>query len=213
MSDQLTTERLRELAAGATLYGHERDAMAAELLAKREECEALAYRAEDAENQLRCVTLTGDAVASDSSLYCGNSVRYWYDKAQAYKDSAGKLCEARKERDAARAEAKKYHDALVARHGGEPVALLSELDEARADLQAMTVEAMRAGRELAAVKRQREELIRAKTGKSPDDLFCCNGLECGCQGVTVGEYELYCVDRAIEAASQPAQQPKPEVQP
>ena len=107
-------------------------------------------------------------------------------------------------------ERDRYRDALVARHGGEPVALLSELDEARADLQAMTVEAMRAGRELAAVKRQREELIRAKTGKSPDDLFCCNGLECGCQGVTVGEYELYCVDRAIEAASQTAQQPKPE---
>jgi hypothetical protein len=82
-------------------------AVCAELLAKREECEALSHRAEDAENQLRCVTLTGDAVASDSSLYCGNSVRYWYDKANAYKDSAGKLCEARKERDAARAEAEK----------------------------------------------------------------------------------------------------------
>ena len=39
------------------------------------------------------------------------------------------------ERDAARAEAKKYHDALVARHGGEPIALLSELDAARAEVE------------------------------------------------------------------------------
>lgn len=37
----LTNERLRELAAGATLYGHERNAMAAEMLAKREELAAM----------------------------------------------------------------------------------------------------------------------------------------------------------------------------
>jgi hypothetical protein len=30
------------------------------------------------------------------------------------------------------AEAKKYHDALIARHGGEPIALLDELDIERA---------------------------------------------------------------------------------
>lgn len=35
------------------------------------------------------------------------------------------------ERDEALADAKKYHDALIARHGGEPIALLAELDEAR----------------------------------------------------------------------------------
>lgn len=37
--------------------------------------------------------------------------------------------------DDARAEAKKYHDALVARHGGEPIALLGELDAARAEVE------------------------------------------------------------------------------
>ncbi|MCU0294375.1 MAG: hypothetical protein MUF10_20705 [Thermoanaerobaculaceae bacterium] len=41
------------------------------------------------------------------------------------------------ERDEARAEVKKYHDALVARHGGEPVVLLQELDEARAEVEEM----------------------------------------------------------------------------
>lgn len=64
--------------------------------------------------------------------------------------------------------------------------------------------------ELAAVKRQRDELIRAKTGNNPDDYFCCNGLECGCQGVTVGEYVLHYVDRAIKAASQQAKRDWPE---
>jgi hypothetical protein len=34
----------------------------------------------------------------------------------------------------ARAEAKRYHDALISKHGGEPVALLKELDEARAEV-------------------------------------------------------------------------------
>lgn len=39
---QLPEARLRELAAGATLYGHERDAMAAELLAARQRGNELA---------------------------------------------------------------------------------------------------------------------------------------------------------------------------
>lgn len=36
-----------------------------------------------------------------------------------------------------RAERDRYHDALIARHGGEPIALLSELDEARAERDAL----------------------------------------------------------------------------
>ncbi len=51
--------------------------------------------------------------------------------------------------------------------------------------------------------KQRDELIRAKTGRNPDDLLCCNGSMCGCQGVTVRDYELHFADRAIEAAEQP----------
>lgn len=43
---------------------------------------------------------------------------------------------ATEQRDAARAEAARYHDALVARHGGEPVSLLAELDAARAEAEA-----------------------------------------------------------------------------
>lgn len=37
-------------------------------------------------------------------------------------------------------ERDRYHDALIARHGGEPVALLEELDDVRAELQALTKE-------------------------------------------------------------------------
>lgn len=36
--------------------------------------------------------------------------------------------------EALRKERDRYHDALVARHGGEPVALLEELDKARAEI-------------------------------------------------------------------------------
>ena len=35
MTDHITDERLREMANGATIYGHERNAIAAELLAAR----------------------------------------------------------------------------------------------------------------------------------------------------------------------------------
>jgi len=164
MSDQLTTERLRELAAGATIYVHERNAIAAELLAKREECASL------------------------------------WASGRALLDSSRKLLA---ERDAARAEAKKYHDALVARHGGEPVALLSEMDEARADLQAMTVEAMRAGRELAAVKRQRDELLAA-ADQVADALRDVAGAG------HLAYLDAFDAAAAACAASQPAQQPKPE---
>jgi len=170
MSDQLTTERLRELAAGATIYVHERNAIAAELLAKREECASL------------------------------------WASGRALLDSSRKLLA---ERDAARAEAKKYHDALVARHGGEPIALLSELDEARAeaeklraDLQAMTVEAMRAGRELDAVKRQRDELVAA-ADQVADALRDVAGAG------HLAYLDAFDAAAAACAASQPAQQPKP----
>lgn len=39
------------------------------------------------------------------------------------------------ERNSARTERDRYRDTLLARHGGEPVALLKELDAARADLR------------------------------------------------------------------------------
>lgn len=62
------------------------------------------------------------------------------------------------ERDAARAEAKKYHDALVARHGGEPIALLSELDAARA----VAEQARRDGQEIAAGLHENLAEVRAE---------------------------------------------------
>ena len=40
-----------------------------------------------------------------------------------------------RERDEARAERDRYLDTLLSRHGGEPIALLSELDEAREALR------------------------------------------------------------------------------
>ncbi len=47
------------------------------------------YRAEKAEAELAAVTTSG--AAADDALYRGNSVRYWYDKANAYKEAAGEL--------------------------------------------------------------------------------------------------------------------------
>lgn len=44
--------------------------------------------------------------------------------------------EALRERDEARAERDRYRDVLLSKHGGEPVALIAELDEARSDLRA-----------------------------------------------------------------------------
>lgn len=74
-----------------------------------------------------------------------------------------------------------------------------------ADLQhQLAAELLAARAEVERVAKQRDELIRAKTGNNPDDYFCCSGMECGCHGVTVREYELHCVDRAIAA-----EQPKP----
>ena len=80
-------------------------------------------------------------------------------------------------------------------HGDDVRHLLAAYDEAVAALAKVTA--------------QRDELIRAKTGKSPDDLLCCNGTMCGCQGVTVREYELHFVDRAI-AKQPPAEKAKQE---
>lgn len=56
---------------------------------------------------------TTSGVAADDALYRGNSVRYWYDKAHAYKDAAGKL-------QAAEADVQRYatlkRDPIGARH-------------------------------------------------------------------------------------------------
>lgn len=51
------------------------------------EIERQRARADKAEAELQRVTLTGDTVASDASLYKGNSVRHWWDKCQAYTDA------------------------------------------------------------------------------------------------------------------------------
>lgn len=60
------------------------------------------------------------------------------DEIVAGRDELRSMCNALRlawqQRDAARAEAARYHDALVARHGGEPVSLLAELDAARVEL-------------------------------------------------------------------------------
>lgn len=147
---EMTTERLRELAAGATLYGHERNAIAAELLAKREECEALQKERdescdliasamhdvgersflEDAQRILQgCVA----PYSCEQMKAVADALRQWRDKWAILLEM---LVRSNEERDAASADAKRYHDALVARHGGEPLALLSELDAARAERDA-----------------------------------------------------------------------------
>lgn len=60
------------------------------------------YEIEKMRTELGAVTRGG--IASDDALYKGSSVRYWYDKARAYKDSAGQLFEVCAQRDALRDE-------------------------------------------------------------------------------------------------------------
>ena len=95
-----------------------------------------------------------------------------------------RIAELERERD-------QYHDALIARHGGEPVALLAELDEARArvaeleaDLERMTAarnrdhqQALMNGAALAAERERREaaealllELVAVVRGECPSLL-------------------------------------------
>lgn len=210
---EMTTERLRELAAGATLYGHERNAIAAELLAKREECEALQRERDDwkASSKLmehKVITCGVAATNPDAELTRRGAYGEKWNSPQA---EAVRVLRA--ERDAARAERDRYHDALVARHGGEPLALLSELDAARAERDAAISQAssltgrldgalevqrkLRAERD--AVKRQRDELLAAvlpvleKIEPKPSPF----------QPLLM----------ALVAAVKAAEQPKPEVQP
>lgn len=129
-------ERLRELAAGATLYGHERNAMAAEMLAARETERELV----DVLRRNGFRKCDVPACNCDSWHQVDGYAARFREIDDAVGDHNGKtLLQAVQEvvaqRDVARAEAKKYHDALVARHGGEPVALLSELDAARAEVK------------------------------------------------------------------------------
>lgn len=63
-----------------------------------------------------------------------------------YKELKREILPLRQERD-------RYRNALVARHGGEPLALLSELDAARAERDAAVAKC-------AAVTAQRDELLR-----------------------------------------------------
>lgn len=81
---------------------------------------------------------------ADMAFHMGNARVFEADLKTARRERDEARAEVEKERAyadasnqdaiAAEAEAKKYHDALVARHGGEPVALLDELDEARAEV-------------------------------------------------------------------------------
>ena len=59
------------------------------------------------------------------------------------------------------AERDRYHSALVARHGGEPLALLSELDEARAERDAAVAKCAELERELAAANGKLAGLCRS----------------------------------------------------
>jgi hypothetical protein len=86
------------------------------------------YRAEKAEADARCVTLTDDAIATDTSLYRGNSCRYWWDKVQAYKDAFSK-------RDDEMIKRRKPAQALVAAY--------DERDRLRARLAKLLAACMR----------------------------------------------------------------------
>ena len=101
----------------------------AELAALRKELENTKAERDAAKTDLECLTISGDMLASDTSLFRGNSVRYWYDKARAYmhafserdaalkelSDTQGLLATARENLvaiEAQRAEAVRERDAL-----------------------------------------------------------------------------------------------------
>lgn len=57
------------------------------------------------------------------------------DQAKAHGKTEAELARERERREEAERNRDRYHDALIARHGGEPVDLLERLDECRARLQ------------------------------------------------------------------------------
>ena len=217
MTDHLTTERLREIAGspgnGVLLtYTNLERSVCAELLAKREGCAAIGGHRDQLLDLARL-----DNEAAREAVLSGRENKFRFG-AMTTRDA---IAEVVQQRDAARAERDRYHDALVARHGGEPIALLSELDEARAEAEKLRAELERArallvrcGRavgglkdllaELAAVKRQRDELL-ASSEPVADALRDIAGDG---HRAYLDAYESAVA--SILAASQPAQQPKPE---
>lgn len=96
--------------AEAALAGAQKD-----IAAVREEAEAapdetlveaikgLRYRAENAEADVAAAKAGNGRIAEDGDLYRGNSVIYWYDKARAYREAAGKVADANAARENAEA--------------------------------------------------------------------------------------------------------------
>lgn len=97
---------------------------------ERDEHEA---RITDLERQLAEVREHMDKYHSDCwTAEQGRDLTAQLAEAKAMNEAKDRIInEARADYAEAKTERDKYHDALIARHGGEPVALLSELDEAR----------------------------------------------------------------------------------
>lgn len=267
MTDQLTTERLREIAGspgnGVLLtYTNLERSVCAELLAKREECEALQRERdesrdliasamhdvgersflEDAQRILRgCVA----PYSCEQMKAVADALRQWRDKwaillemlvrSNEERDAAREACERKHqdgwawaqlaqqreaELDAARAEAEKLVDwrrkaEFLLQEREQGVAARETLDDVckalGADVDSAVPQALmfkeKAGEaeklraELDAVKRHRDELVRI--AKDAHAYLIDGGHADESDEIMAG----------IEAASQPAQQPKPEVAP
>jgi len=84
---------------------------------------------DQAKSDLAVLTISGDMLASDTSLYRGNSVRHWYDKAVAYRDAFPK-------RDAALKELADTQ-AKLAKQAEMTVEAMRMRDEAQAERDAL----------------------------------------------------------------------------
>jgi len=99
-----------------------------------------------------CVWTRIEAALAEPVVECARceTLRDLADKAAwAQGDAQRRMIEAQKQRDEARAEAARLTDVLRSKHGGEPLALLDELDEARAEVAAAYQRGAEAMREAA----------------------------------------------------------------
>lgn len=181
----------------------------AELAALRKELENTKAERDAAKTDLECLTISGDMLASDTSLFRGNSVRYWYDKARAYKHAFSERDAALKELSDTQGLLATARENLVAMDAQRAEAV-RERDEAKKAFAHCTYQFLTsAPAEFAAIRQERDAL-RAQVAELREAVLGLGELGCA----YADGNELYLTDWNAQVAklrAEPA--PKEEKQP